>query len=154
MLRKALVKDVIEIHRLLGHYADQGHLLPRSQSELYDHLRDYSVVEDDKGEGVIIAVCAMGVCWEGLGEIRSLAVAKDYQGRNIATRLVESCLKEALSLGLERVFVLTYVPQFFAGIGFKEIEKSTLPHKIWADCIKCPKFPDCDETALIKELLI
>jgi amino-acid N-acetyltransferase len=65
---------------------------------------------------------------------------------------VESCLKEALSLGLDMVFVLTYVPQFFAGIGFKEIEKSTLPHKIWADCIKCPKFPDCDETALIKEL--
>jgi amino-acid N-acetyltransferase len=152
MIRKALVKDVSEIHKLLGYYANQGDLLPRSLSELYDHLRDYSVIEDDEGEGAIIAVCALGVCWEGLGEIRSLAVAKEYQGRNIGTQLVEGCLEEALSLGLDRIFVLTYVPEFFAGMGFKKIEKSTLPHKIWADCLKCPKFPDCDETALIKAL--
>ena len=151
-IRKAVVKEVGEIHGLLSHYADQGLLLPRSRSELYDHLRDYSVVEDDEGKGSIIAVCALGVCWEGLGEIRSLAVAEDYQGKNIGTQLVQNCFKEALSLGLNRVFTLTYVPEFFVGIGFKEIEKSILPHKIWADCLKCPKFPDCDETALIKDL--
>lgn len=152
MIRKASIEDVGKIHRLLGHYADKGLLLPRSLSELYDHLRDYSVVEDDEEKGAIIAVCALGICWEGLGEIRSLAVSKDYQGKNIGIRLVENCLQEASSLGLNKVFVLTYVPDFFVGIGFKEIEKAILPHKIWADCLKCPKFPDCDETALIKEL--
>lgn len=151
MIRKAVLKEVNDIHRLLSHYSGQGLLLPRSLSDLYDHLRDYWVIEDEEKDS-IFGVCALGVCWEGLGEIRSLAVAEEYQGKNIGRQLVENCMKEALSLGLERVFVLTYVPKFFSRMGFREIEKSVLPHKIWADCIKCPKFPDCDETALIKEV--
>lgn len=149
-IKKAIVKEVGEIHKLLSRYADQGLLLPRSLSEIYDHLRDFSVIEDVNGS--IMAVCALGVCWEDMGEIRSLAVIERHQGKNFGTLLVENCLEEAVSLGLKKVFALTYVPVFFTKLGFRVIEKSTLPHKIWADCLKCPKFPDCDEIAMLKDL--
>ncbi|HJX34448.1 MAG TPA: N-acetyltransferase [Desulfatiglandales bacterium] len=148
--RKASVKEVGDIHKMLSHYADQGLLLPRSLSEIYDHLRDYTVIDEINGN--IIAVCALGVCWEDLGEIRSLAVVEVHQGKGIGTALIDNCMKEAASLGLKQVFALTYAPDFFAKTGFRVIEKSKLPHKIWADCLKCPKFPDCDETAMIREV--
>ncbi len=152
MIRKAVAKEVVEIHKLLSIYAGQGLLLPRSLSELYDHLRDFIVIDDGLNQGSIIAVCALGVCWEDLAEIRSLAVAKEYQGKDYGSKLVERCLIDAGDLGLRKVFVLTYVPDFFAKMGFHFVEKSALPHKIWADCLKCPKFPDCDETAMMIEL--
>ena len=152
MIRKAVSRDVPLIHKLLMDYAEKGLLLPRSLSELYDHLRDFFVLEEQGNQGAIVAVCALGVCWENLGEIRSLAVAQEYQNNNYGARLVERCLQDAKSLGLTRVFTLTYVPDFFAKIGFIVVEKSALPHKIWADCLKCPKFPDCDEIAMVLEL--
>ena len=148
--RKAGVKEVGDIHKLLSRYADQGLLLPRSLSEIYGHLRDYTVIDNINGN--IIAVCALGVCWEDLGEIRSLAVVEGHQGKSLGTALVDNCIKEAASLGLKQIFVLTYVPDFFTKAGFRVIEKSTLPHKVWADCLKCPKFPDCDEIAMISEV--
>ena len=152
MIRKAVSRDVPLIHKLLMDYAEKGLLLPRSLSELYDHLRDFFVLEEQGNQGAIVAVCALGVCWENLGEIRSLAVAQEYQKNNYGARLVERCLQDAKSLGLTRVFTLTYVPDFFAKIGFLVVEKSALPHKIWADCLKCPRFPDCDEIAMVLEL--
>jgi len=152
MIRKALIQDVKPIHKLLSYYADQGLLLPRSLSELYDHLRDHFVVEDRRSQNSIIGVSALGICWEDLAEIRSLAIAKDEQGKGLGSQLVQTCLEEARSLGLKRVFTLSYVPDFFSKLGFREVEKSVLPHKIWGDCLKCPKFPDCDETAMLIDL--
>jgi len=151
-IRKAVISDVHSIHRILNYYAEKDLLLARSLSELYDHLRDYFILTDHEKSQIIRGVCGLGICWEDLAEIRSLAVDKDQQGRGLGSRLVEMCLQEAVSLGLKRVFVLTYVPEFFKKIGFKEVNKSILPHKIWADCLKCPKFPDCDETALTIDL--
>jgi amino-acid N-acetyltransferase len=148
-IRKAVVGDVKTIHKILNHYADQGLLLPRSLSEFYDHLRDYFVLADDAEIDLIYGVCGLGVCWEDLAEIKSLAVTDDNQGKGFGSQLVEACLKEARSLGLKKVFALTYVPDFFIRLGFHEVEKLSLPHKIWADCLKCPKFPNCDETALM-----
>jgi len=152
MIRKTDIKDIRSIHKLLGYYADQGLLLPRSLSELYVHLRDFFVIDDRNKKGSVIAVCALGICWEDLAEIRSLAVGQDQQGKGLGSQLVEACLEEARSLGLKKIFALTYIPEFFSSLGFKEVEKSTLPHKVWADCLKCPKFPDCDEIAMILEL--
>lgn len=153
MIRKAIIQDVKPIHGLLSYYANQGLLLPRSLSELYDHLRDYFVVEEEgRQNAVVIGVSALGICWEDLAEIRSLAIAKDEQGKGLGAQLVETCLREARSLGLKKVFTLSYVPGFFSKMGFKEVEKSVLPHKIWGDCLKCPKFPDCDETAMMIDL--
>lgn len=159
-LRKAKTDDVHSIHGILSHYAKQGLLLPRALSELYDHLRDYVVLEeaaDEGGVGVlpasrIVGVCGLGVCWEDLAEVRSLAVKEETQGRGLGSRLVEACLEEARELGLKRVFTLTYVPGFFGRLGFHEVDKSVLPHKVWADCLKCPKFPDCDEIAMMRPL--
>jgi amino-acid N-acetyltransferase len=164
-IRKALIKDIPAIHKLLNHYGDQGLLLPRSLSELYDHVRDFFVLENegqgpatspDPGESLsgpeLIGVCALGICWEDLAEIKSLAVREENQGKGLGSRLVAECLDDARHLGLKKVFTLTYVPGFFIRQGFQEVEKSVLPHKIWADCLKCPKFPDCDETALMIDL--
>ena len=152
MIRKAVTQEVKPIHQLLGYYAEKGLLLPRSLSELYDHLRDlFVLVNEDQGDRVL-GVCSLGVCWEDLAEIRSLAVAEAHQGKGDGARLVEKCLEEARTLGLPKVFTLTYVPDFFRKMGFKEIDKGTLPHKVWADCLKCPKFPDCDEIAMVLEL--
>ena len=151
-IRKAVINDVHSIHDILTHYAEDNLMLPRSLSALYDHLRDYVVLVEDSQGHRIMGVCGLGICWEDLAEIRSLAVIEDQQGKGAGTRLVEKCLEEARDLGLKKVFVLTYVPDFFYKIGFKEVEKSALPHKIWADCLNCPKFPDCDETALMIDL--
>jgi amino-acid N-acetyltransferase len=115
-------------------------------------LRDFFVVEDRYHENSIIGVCALGICWEDLAEIRSLAVAEDHQEKRIGSQLVETCLKEAASLGLKKIFTLSYVPDFFSRLGFRKVEKSIFPHKIWADCLKCSKFPDCDETGMMIEL--
>ncbi len=150
MIRKAKISDVRSIHVLLMHFADQGLLLPRSLSEIYDHLRDYTVMETSDDN--IVGVTALNICWEDLAEVKSLAVREDYQDRGKGRQLVEQCLSEAVALGVRRVFTLTYQPKFFEKLGFKLIDKSSLPQKIWADCIKCPKFPDCDEIALLLEL--
>ena len=152
MLRKAKIQDVKSIHAILNKYADRALLLPRSLSELYDHLRDFYVIESSEVKGNLLGVCTLSISWEDLGEIRSLAVVEESQKRGLGSKLVEACLSEVVELGLRKVFVLTLIKDFFTSFGFKEAEKSLLPHKIWADCIKCPKFPDCDEIAMILEL--
>jgi amino-acid N-acetyltransferase len=152
MIRKAVIEDIKTIHRLLSHYGDRGMLLARPLSELYDHLRDFFVLVSDDQERKIIGTCALGICWEDLAEIRSLAVLEEQQGKGSATQLVEACLGEAKTFGIRRVFVLTYVEKFFAQLGFRTVEKSQLPHKVWSDCLKCSKFPECDETAMVLDL--
>ena len=150
MIRKARVSDVKTIHQLLSSFSERGQILPRSLSEIYDNVRDYSVYCSNDGE-TIVGACAIHVCWEDLAEIRSLAVTDEFAKRGIGKVLVEHCLEEARELGIHRVFVLTYRQAFFEQVGFHTIDKASLPHKIWADCLKCAKFPDCDEIALIKE---
>lgn len=152
VIRKAVVGDIRQIHKLLNYFAERGLMLPRALSELYDHLRDFNVLVENGEAGRILGACALGICWEDLAEIRSLAVLEDCQGHDHGTQLVEACLTEARSLGLRRVFALTYAEGFFSRMGFRVVEKSTLPQKVWGDCLKCVKFPECDETAMLLEL--
>jgi amino-acid N-acetyltransferase len=149
VIEKARIGDPPELLELVNYYAAQQLMLPRSLNEVYESLRDFFVHRED---GRILGCIALHVSWEGLGEVRSLAVMEQAQGRGIGTALVEACLQEARELGIERVFVLTYVPEFFQKFGFALYPKEGLPHKVWADCLNCPKFPDCDEVALIKDL--
>lgn len=151
-IRKAVIGDVRQIHRLLSAYGEKGLLLARPLSEIYDHLRDFWVLPREGEDDRIAGVCALSICWEDLAEIRSLAIAEGRQRQGLGAALVQSCLREALDLGITRVFALTYVVEFFAALGFKEVEKSVLPHKIWADCFKCAKFPDCDEISMVIDL--
>ena len=148
MIRKTTTIDVKAIHRLLKKHSDRGELLPRALSDLYDDVRDFNVFEE-KGSGSIIGACALHVFWEDLAEIRSLAVCERYQRKGIGSALVTTALAEAKDLGIKRVFTLTYRPEFFNKHGFKIVDKATLPQKIWAECIKCVKFPDCDEIAML-----
>jgi len=151
MIRKATIKDVKPIHRLLQEYGKKEELLARPLSQLYDHVRDFSVHIDNKSQQ-LTGCCALQFCWEDLAEIRSLAVHPDHRGKNIGTTLTETVLNEAKTFNVKKVFTLTYKPDFFKQFGFVQIERSDLPLKIWGDCIICVKFPDCDEIAMMKEL--
>jgi amino-acid N-acetyltransferase len=148
MIRKAKLVDVKEIQRLINFFADRGEMLPCSLSELYDRVRDFFIYEE---QGEIVGTCALHLSWEDLGEIRSLAVKESHGRRGIGTQLVKACLGEAKSLGVRRIFALTYKLDFFRKLGFQVTDKSRLPQKIWTDCIKCVKFPECDEVAVILE---
>ena len=148
MIRNARIDDVRQIYKLLTHFADKGQLLGRSFSSLYDQLRDFQVYEDEDTKKTL-GVCALHISWENLAEIRSLAVSDEAQGRGIGTVLVTSCVAEADLFGITEIFTLTYQPSFFERLGFHLIDKKDLPHKIWSDCLHCPKFPDCNEEAMI-----
>ncbi len=149
MIRKARLADVKPLQVLINQYADSGQMLPRSLNELYENLRDFHVFEEN---GAVVGGCALHVSWDGLAEIRSLAVRQDRRKNGIGSKLIGACLSEAVQLEVERVFVLTYQEAFFRKIGFTDVDKKELPHKIWTDCLNCVKFPNCDESALIIQI--
>jgi len=149
MIRKAKIKDIKQIQELIGCFARRDLMLPRSLNELYESIRDFWVDED---KGKLIGCAALHISWDDLAEIKSLAVAKNKQKKGIGWDLVLACLAEAQVLGAKKVFALTYAPEFFKKMGFKKIKHDALPHKIWAECINCCKFPNCQETALLKIL--
>ena len=152
MIRKATISDIQQIYTLLAEFAEKGHLLARPLSKLYDDIRDFFVYVD-KPEGQVLGCCALQICWEHLAEVRSLAVHPDHWGKDIGTALLDAVFADAVSFGIREVFTLTYIPDFFIKFGFTRIDKADLPLKIWADCITCVKFPDCDETAMMKTLV-
>ena len=149
MIRKANIKDVKFIQKLINDYAKEDLLLPRPLSELYENLRDFFVFEEKRK---IYGCSALHINWEDLAEVKSLAVDKSKKGKGIGKGLLKACLDEAKKLKVKKVFCLTYQPKFFKKFGFKEIDRAKLPHKIWNECVNCVKFPDCCEVALIIQL--
>ena len=149
MIRKAQISDVKEIQKLLITFASRGDMLSRSLSEIYESLRDFYVFEEG---GIILGTAALHIVWDDLAEVRSVAVLEDSGRKGIGSQLVQACITEARGIGLKRIFCLTYKPDFFGKHGFYLVDKSELPHKVWGDCIKCVKFPDCDENAMILDL--
>jgi amino-acid N-acetyltransferase len=146
---RARVGDASSVHRLISRFSDKGEVLPRALSEIYDGIRDYFVVR--KG-GRVVACAALHVTWLDLAEIRSLAVDEQEQKQRIGSLLVQACIDEAKELGIPKVFCLVRKPVFFERHGFQLIDKTELPQKVWAECYRCPKFPNCDEVALIRHL--
>ena len=142
--------DVPAIHALIAKAAKTSPVLPRSQAALYETLRDFFVSEN--AEGTVVGCCALHISWTDLAEIKSLSVDESARHRGLGKTLVQTCLDEALDLKIRRVFCLTAAIEFFAKLGFREVDKHELPHKIWGDCINCPKFPDCDELAMVHDL--
>jgi amino-acid N-acetyltransferase len=147
IIRKAKLKDVNEIRKIVNYFATEGKMLPLSLNQIYEKIRDFTVIEKN---GKIIGCGALKIIWKDLAEIRSVAIKKKFQKKGYGKKLIENLLKEAEGLDIKKVFVLTYKPQFFEKFGFERITKSKLPHKIWIDCINCPKFPRCDEIPMIK----
>jgi amino-acid N-acetyltransferase len=149
MVRKAELEDARQIARLVNGQAESGLLLPRSLGNIYENLRDFWVAQED---GKIVACGALHIVWENLAEVRSAAVDPAYRGRGLGRAVVDAVLQEARELGIRRAFALTYQTGFFARFGFVETEKEQLPHKVWRDCITCPKFVECDEVAMLLDL--
>ena len=145
-VEKARIGDVPQMHQLINYFADRDELLPRSLSELYENVRDCFVVRQDER---VIACVSLHVFWSDLAEVRSLAVAEDTREQGIGAQLVKACLKEAEELGINTIFCLTYRPAFFEQFGFSQVDKMELPRKVWTECYRCPKFPNCDEVALV-----
>ncbi len=146
-VEKARIADAQRIHELVNSFADRGEMLPRALSEIYENLRDFFVIRDD--HGVVIGCVALHINWSDLAEIKSLAVSEERQTQGLGSMLVEACLKEAKELGIPTVFCLTYKPAFFEKHSFRRVDKMELPRKVWSECYRCPKFPDCDEVALV-----
>lgn len=150
LIRKAVIADTEQIHKLIASFSKKGAMLPRSLNYVYENIRDFWVALEDSE---IVGCCALHVVgWEGLAEVKSLSVNKDAQKSGIGKKLVKKCIVDAKKIGVTKVFALTYVPDFFLKSGFNIVEKETLPHKIWSDCIDCPFFPDCNEIAVIKDI--
>ena len=146
-LRNATVEDAPAIAGIVNEHAKSGVMLQRPLSRIYDNIRDYMVVEAD---GEVIGCGALHVMWADLAEVRAVAVKEDAIGKGYGRMIVEALIRDAIALGIERVFALTYRVGFFEHLGFNEIDKSELPHKIWADCVNCMHFPNCDEVAMVK----
>jgi amino-acid N-acetyltransferase len=148
-LRPARLPDVPRIAALMASFVQEGTLLARPMAELFQCLREFHVVEE---HGEVVACAALRILWGDLGEVRSLVVAPGYQGRGLGVRLVERIVEDARQLGLPRVIALTRTPAFFERAGFRQVERETLPRKIWTDCIHCPRRHACDETAMVRDL--
>ena len=149
LIRKAHVEDVPAIAGIINPQAQNGVMLPRPISRIYDNVRDYHVIEVDSE---VVGCGALHVMWSDLAEIRAVVLKDEFIGKGFGRPIVEILLDEAKELGLEKVFVLTYKEDFFKHLGFTIIDKSELPHKIWNECINCIHFPDCNEVALIYPL--
>jgi len=151
MLRKATIKDIKRIHSIINAAASNGEMLPRSLGELYDNMRDYFVYVDN---GKVVGTGALHICWEDLAEIRSVCVVESSRKRGVGRKIVNACIEEAKAFQLKKVFLLTYQEGFFKKCGFSVVDKKDLPQKIWSDCIKCPKFPECDEIAMAMKISV
>jgi amino-acid N-acetyltransferase len=148
-IRDATIKDARAIHRLINHYAEVDRMLFASMSDVYERLMTFVVAEVN---GSVVGCCGVQILWENLAEIKSLAVDETYNGRGIGRALVEGCLNKARHLGLQKIFTLTMVPEFFERLGFVRVDMDKLPMKVWSDCANCSKQDHCDEIALEKAL--
>ncbi|MBR5914369.1 MAG: N-acetyltransferase [Selenomonadaceae bacterium] len=145
--RSAKFADVEEIYNLIAGYAAQGLMLPKPYNILYEALREFVVaVEVDTGK--IVGTGALHLTWNELAEVRSMAVHPDYKRQGIGAEIVKKLLEQGREVGVKNFFTLTYSPEFFESLGFKTTTRESLPHKIWKECIDCPKFANCDEIAM------
>jgi amino-acid N-acetyltransferase len=151
-VRKARLSDVAGMYRIINYYAELQRMLPKTELQLYENLRDYSIVTDVSSQDRVLACGALHIYWENLAEIRAIAVDPDLSRMHLGSRLVEKLLNEAREWQIERVFVFTYEPEFFSRFGFVKVEHRALPLKVYNECFHCPKFNTCDEIAMVLDL--
>jgi amino-acid N-acetyltransferase len=148
-LRKARMCDIAPLLELINGYASRGIMLPRTEFEVSESIRDFSVAY---AGGQLIGCGALHFYSPTTGEIRSLAVAECAKTHGVGRRIVETLVTEASDYTLDAIFAFTYVPDFFRKLAFEEVERGALPLKAWKDCLRCPKFQCCDEIAMIRVL--
>ncbi|MDD2389343.1 MAG: N-acetyltransferase [Desulfobacterales bacterium] len=160
VIRKGRVSDVQDIIRLVNNFVMQNLMLPRGPQDLYENIRDVVVLTrlgpknavEDHSKEEIIGCGALHVMWGDLAEIRSLAVAENYQGQGLGACIVDCMKKEALALGIKRLFAFTLAEKFFKAQGFEVVPRKDLPPVVWQECRKCPKYFKCDEIGMILNL--
>ena len=148
-IRPARFEDAPAIYALLATFSTEGKLLPRPVADIQARIANFIVAELD---GAVAACGALRDFGNNLNEIRSLAVRRDLAGQGIGSRLVRALLEKAAERtggGKGHVFALTYRVALFQHLGFRIIDKYTVPPKIWSDCCICPKKDHCDETAVV-----
>jgi amino-acid N-acetyltransferase len=148
-VRKASMQDIPALLDLINGYAAKGIMLPRTEFEMSENMRDFMVAY---ANSQLVGCGALHFYSPTVGEIRSLAVAESHKTSGIGRLVVDSLVYEAKLYGLDAVFAFTYVPGFFARVGFHEVERGELPLKAWKDCLRCPKFQACDEIAVVRVL--
>lgn len=149
MLRNAKLTDIPGLLGVINAYASQGIMLPRTEFELAENIRDFIVAIDDTR---IVGCGALHFYTPRSAEIRSLAVAPQHKAGGVGRRIVESLEEQALEHELQSIFAFTYVPGFFEKLGFSQVDRGELPLKAWKDCLRCPKFQACDEIPMLKQL--
>lgn len=149
MIRRAGIQDVEAFGKIINDCAEYGLMLHRSLADLYENLRDFHVAIED---GKVVGVCGLKIVWANLGEVYSLAVAPAYRGKGLGRQLVLTCIDEGEELGIHKLMTLTYEKDFFARLGFQVVDRYALPHKVWSECVRCPKNTACDEIAMVRVL--
>ena len=160
---KAQIRDVEEILELVNVFANSNLMLPRGPQYLYENIRDfviasdrnvpvYSLTETREVLHLIVACGSLHVLWEDIAEVRALAIHPDYQHLGLGSKLVEFMKQEARQLGIKRLFTFTLTEDFFKTLGFKKIERNSLPPKVWGECSRCPKYFQCDEIGMVLDL--
>ncbi|HKW99951.1 MAG TPA: N-acetyltransferase [Bryobacteraceae bacterium] len=148
-IRKARMQDIAPVVELINGYAARGIMLPRTEFEISEHIRDFSVASS---EGRFVGCGALHFYSPTVAEIRSVAVAESAKTHGVGRKLVDALVDEAQQYALDAVFAFTYVADFFRKLGFEEVERGELPLKAWKDCLRCPKFQCCDEVAMVRIL--
>lgn len=148
-VRRARVGDVPRLYEIINFYAGRGDMLPKTMDQLYNRVRNFNVAEAD---GEVVGCAALHITWADLAEVVSVAVHPDFQGRRLGLLLVEPLFDEARDLGIPTLFTLTLAVGFFSRLGFREVPKLRLPHKIWQDCTTCFKQDRCDEIAMVRSV--
>ena len=149
VIRRATVADTADILDLVNGLAVDQIMLARSPASIIENIRDFVVAEVGEHFG---GCAALAIIWSDIAEVRSLAVASEFRTLGIGRALTEKLLADAEELGIARVMAFTYVAGFFQKLGFHVVEHASLPHKVFNDCLNCPKFHRCDEVAVLKEL--
>ncbi len=149
MIRHAVTRDVPAMGKIINDCAEYGQMLHRSQSYLYEHVREFHVAEH---RDQVVGVCGLGIVWANLAEVYALAVIPPARGRGWGKHLVHACIDEARKLGIRKLMTLTYEDRFFSACGFETLDREKLPLKVWSDCVRCSKNQACDEIAMIRVL--
>ncbi len=149
LIRKATLRDIPAILSLINGYAAQGSMLPRTEFELSENIRDFTVIYSGQQ---LLGCGALHFYTPVSGEVRSLAVTPDYKRGGVGRLLVQALEEEANHNDLHAIFAFTYVPDFFYRLGFRQVDRGLLPLKVWKDCLSCAKFNCCDEIPVVKAL--
>lgn len=149
LVRGATAEDAPAIHRLVARHAAEGHLLPRTLTELTDHADRFLVATV---RGRIVGCAELAPLSTGLAEVRSFVVTARSRGRGVGRLMVDELRSRARRQGFEQLAAFTHSPSYFARLDFSTVAHASLPEKIATDCHRCALFGHCGQSAMVLNL--